>query len=177
MRAACDKEQRQKEKNMNAGTSPGGLYVDRQAAEEGLRLALPLLERAVADPAIGQSGVLYVVIMDPARPPGSCEFREAILLEHGLGKERSAWDADYAAYARAKAQLSWRTQRDSYVVQTLTPQQVRRDETPLWGSVAIDGFVVGISGLDPIYDEAFSGVVALCLRAAVKLRARGAGRA
>jgi hypothetical protein len=160
---------------MNTGLSRHGLYVDRAAAEQALQLALPLLQRAVSDRSIGQSGVLYVVIMDPARPPGSCGFADAILLEHALGKERDAWDADYAEFARAKARLSWRTQRDSHVLQATAPHLVQADETPLWGSVAIDGIVVGVSGADPVFDEALAGTVAMCLRAVIKLRARRRG--
>lgn len=149
-----------------------GLFVDRDAAHEALRLAAPLIEHAAADPGMGQSGVLYVVVMDPARPAGSCEFEQAILAEQGFGKPRADWDADYAAYARAKAKLAWRTGRDSHAVRTLSPHLLRRDDTPLWGSVCIDGIAVGVSGAEPEVDEAISGVVALCLRAVVKKRAR-----
>jgi hypothetical protein len=149
-----------------------GLFVDRDAAHEALRLAAPLFERAVADAGVGRSGVLYVVVMDPARPAGSCEFEQAILAEQGFGKARAQWDADYAGYARAKARLAWRTGRDSHAVRALSPHLLRRDDTPLWGSVAIDGIAVGVSGAEPEFDEALSGVVALCLRAVVKKRAR-----
>jgi hypothetical protein len=149
-----------------------GLFVDRDAAHEALRLAAPLFEHAAADTSVGQSGVLYVVLMDPARPAGSCAFEEAILAEHGFGKPRAHWDADYGMYARAKAKLAWRTGRDSHSVRALSPHLLRSDDTPLWGSVAIDGIAVGVSGAEPEYDEALAGVVAMCLRAVVKKRAR-----
>jgi hypothetical protein len=149
-----------------------GMFVDREAAQEALRLAAPLLERAAGDASVGQSGVLYVVVMDPSRPAGSCEFEQAILAERGFGKPRADWDADYAGYARAKAKLAWRTGRDSHAVRALSPHLLRRDDTPLWGSVAIDGIVVGLSGAEPEFDEALAGAVALCLRAVVKKRAR-----
>lgn len=149
-----------------------GMFVDRDAAREALRVAAPLLEHAAADASVGQSGVLYVVVMDPSRPGGSCEFEQAILAEQGYGKARADWDADYAGYARAKARLAWRTGRDSHAVRALSPHLLRRDDTPLWGSVAIDGIVVGLSGAEPEFDEALAGAVALCLRAVVKKRAR-----
>jgi hypothetical protein len=149
-----------------------GMFVNRDAAHEALRVAAPLFERAAADASVGQSGVLYVVVMDPSRPAGSCSFEEAILAEQGFGKPRAAWDADYAAYARAKAKLAWRTGRDSHAVRALSPHLLRRDDTPLWGSVALDGIAVGVSGAEPEYDEALAGTVAMCLRAVVKKRAR-----
>ncbi len=149
-----------------------GMFVDREAAQEALRLAAPLLEHAAADASVGQSGVLYVVVMDPTRPAGSCGFEQAVLAERGFGKPRADWDADYAGYARAKARLAWRTGRDSHAVRALSPHLLRRDDTPLWGSVAIDGIVVGLSGAEPEFDEALAGAVALCLRAVVKKRAR-----
>src|SRR3954466_14507389 len=110
-----------------------GMFVDRDAGHEALRLAAPLFERAAADASVGQSGVLYVVLMDPARPPGSCAFEDAILAEQGFGKARAAWDADYRAYSRAKAKRAWRTGRDSHSVRALSPHLLRRDDTPLWG--------------------------------------------
>jgi hypothetical protein len=149
-----------------------GLFVDRDAAHEALRLAAPLLERASGDASVGQSGVLYVVVMDPSRPPGSCEFEQAILAEQGFGKPRAEWDADYAGYARAKARLAWRTGRDSHAVRALSPHLLARDDTPLWGSVCVDGIAVGVSGAEPEFDEALSGAVAMCLRAVVKKKAR-----
>ena len=152
-------------------TEPGGLFVDGASAKDALQFALPLLEAAVRNPKVGQSGVLYVVIMDPTRPPGVSSFEEAILLEHHVGKERSRWDADYGMYARAKAKLSWRTQRDSSAVQALSPHLLERGELTVWGSVCVDGIVVAISGAEPMYDEALAGSIAFALRAIAKQRA------
>jgi hypothetical protein len=160
---------------MNARDNGGGLLLDRQAAEQAIEFARPLLEAAVTDPKVGQSGVFYIVIMDPARPPGTCEFEEAILLEHWVGKPRDAWDADYGMYARAKAKLSWRTQRDSASVQTLFPHLLEKGDLRVWGSVCIDGVVVALSGAEPEYDEALAGSIALALKAVVKMRARQRG--
>ena len=148
-------------------------YVDRDAAAQAVRLALPMLEAAMQDRRAGDSGFLYVVVMDPARPPGAAPFEQAILYEHAVG-DRSKWDADYDAFARAKARLSWRTGRDSHLVQTLHPQLLVRGDTRLWGSVSLDDYVVGVSGAQPWFDEAFALAVAGCLRAIVKERALAA---
>ncbi len=152
---------------------PGGLYADRGAAREAIEFARPLLESALANPRVGLSGVIHVVIMDPTRGPGRFGFEESILLEHSLGKPPRDWDADYGAFARAKAKVSWQTQRDSALVQAHAPHLLDRGDTRLWGSVALDGIVVAISGLEPMYDEALSGAIAMCLRGLAKARAAG----
>ena len=82
-------------------------YIDRDAGRQAVAFVAPLLERAATDHAIGQSGVLYVVIMHPTRMHGEHNFDDAILTEQAFGKPRTAWDADYARYARSKAQASW----------------------------------------------------------------------
>ena len=152
---------------------PGGLYADRQTARDAIQFARPLLESALSNPRVGLSGVLHIVVMDPTRPPGRYAFEDAILVERSFGKDRSAWDADYAAFARAKARVSWQTQRDSAVVQAHSPHLLVQGDTTLWGSVALEGIVVAISGLEPMYDEALSGVIAMCLRGVAKARAAG----
>jgi hypothetical protein len=172
--------------NQETGITGGGLYVDRELAAQAVRFASPLLERMVGDAAIGQSGVLYVVILDPARPAGESpaksgaendagsRFEDAILLEHWFGKSRDAWDADYGWYARAKARVSWRTGRASDEVRASAPWLLARGDVALGGAVVIDGIVVAVSGLDAAWDEAAAGTVALALRALIKLRARKA---
>jgi hypothetical protein len=105
--------------------------------------------------------------MDPVRAPDNASFEEAILYEHAVG-DREKWDADYAGFARAKAKVAWRTGLDSHLVQELRPQLLRAGDTVLWGSAVVDGIVVGVSGANPWYDEAFAGTVAMCLRAIAK---------
>ena len=79
----------------------------REAAEQAVQLAMPMLEAARADRRVGESGFLHVVIMDPQTRPADGDFESAILYEKSIG-DTSRWDADYGAYARAKARLSWR---------------------------------------------------------------------
>jgi hypothetical protein len=118
----------------------------KQAARDAVAFALPLLERSTTDATVGQSGVMHVVVMDPSRRPGLCAFEEAILYEQTVGKDHSAWDADYAAYARAKARISWQTGRDSHAVYASSPHLLAADDWPVWGSAVVDGIVVGVSG-------------------------------
>src|SRR3954465_6871372 len=145
-------------------------FVDRELAAEAAAMALPLFEAAMRHPEYGDSGFLHIVVMNPALTPADGSFDEAVLFEHSVG-DRSRWDADYAGFARAKAALSWRHQQDSAVIQRLRPYSLREGDTTLWGSVSLDGIVVGVSGAFPWFDEAYSAIVAVCLRALARQRA------
>ncbi|HYD94883.1 MAG TPA: hypothetical protein VEC01_06125 [Noviherbaspirillum sp.] len=145
----------------------GSYFIDRHAAEKAVGLALPMIHEAMKQKEVGESGFLYIVIMDPLRGPAVSSFEEAILYEYSVG-DRSKWDADYAGFARAKARVSWRNGMDGHLVQELRPHMLAAGDTVLWGSVVVDGIVVAVSGANPWYDEAFAGTVAMCLRAVAK---------
>ncbi|WP_261544682.1 hypothetical protein [Burkholderia multivorans] len=149
----------------------GSVFADRQAAIAAVELLLPTLSAALQSDFVGDSGCLHIVIMDPALGPQDASFEDAILYEFSLPDPKD-WDADYRAYARAKARLSWETGRDGHVVQALEPYRLRAGDTNLWGAVAQHGIVVGVSGAQPWFDEAFAGCIAHCLRALAKHRAQ-----
>jgi hypothetical protein len=144
-------------------------FADQEAARAALAMVLPMIEPQVSVKSVCGSGFLYIVVMDPARRPGEVPFEEAILLEHAVG-DRSRWDADYAAFARAKAKASWEHGMDGHRLQALHPDRLRQGDTLLWGAVCLDGIVVGVSGAHPYYDEAFAVAVAGCLRGVAKHR-------
>jgi len=147
--------------------SSGSYFIDRNAAEKAVGLSLPLIRDAMTLKEVGESGFLYIVVMDPMLGPHVSSFEEAILYEYAVG-DRTKWDADYAAFARAKARVAWRTGLDGHMVQELRPHMLTAQDTVLWGSVVVDGIVVAVSGANPWYDEAFAGTVAMCLRAIAK---------
>ncbi|AJC22391.2 hypothetical protein [Pandoraea pulmonicola] len=148
----------------------GSHFADREAAIEALELLMPTLLSAMHNDTVSQSGCLHIVVMDPAMGPDVATFEESILYELSL-PDRKQWDADYGAYARAKARVSWLTGKDSRVVQLCEPHRLRRGDTNLWGSVAQHGIVVAVSGAQPHFDEALAGCVAHCLRAVAQHRA------
>jgi hypothetical protein len=150
----------------------GSHFADRKAAIEALELLMPTLLSAMHNDTVGQSGCLHIVVMDPAMGPDVATFEESILYELSLPDPKQ-WDADYGAYARAKARVSWLTGKDSRVVQLCEPYRLRRGDTNLWGSVAQHGIVVAVSGARPHFDEALAGCVAHCLRAVAQHRANG----
>lgn len=158
-------------------THPASFLIDRHAAEKAVGLALPTIREAMKLKEVGESGFLYIVVMDPLRGPACSTFEDAVLYEYALG-DRAKWDADYGGFARAKARVAWRTGLDAHLVQELRPHLLEAGDTVLWGSVVVDGIVVAASGAHPWYDEAFAGTVAMCLRAMAKAgmareRARG----
>jgi hypothetical protein len=155
--------------------SSGSYFIDRQAAERAVQMSLPLIHEAMKFKEVGESGCLYLVVMDPLRTPASSSFEDAILYEYSVG-DQSKWDADYAGFARAKARVAWRNGMDSHLVQELRPHLLADGDTVLWGSVVVDGIVVSASGANPWYDEAFAGTVAMCLRAIAKAKATAARR-
>ncbi|SAI06912.1 Uncharacterised protein [Bordetella ansorpii] len=139
----------------------------RGAAARAVELVMPMLRAAVADGRIGDSQCLHVVVMHPLKTPGNATFEEAVLYEASVG-DRDRWDADYAAYARGKAALSWRTGQNSHAVCTTVAHLLRPEDTALWGSVWHEGIIVGVSGAQPWYDEAFAGAVAHAFKAVLK---------
>lgn len=147
----------------NASHAGASRFGDAAAARRALALALPMLEASLRDKAVGESGCMHVVVMDPTLQPGDCAFEEAILYEHSL-PSRQAWDADYSVYARAKARLAWRSGMASAAVVRCAPHLLRTDDTLLGGAAVLDGIVVAVSGANAWYDEAFAGCVAALLR-------------
>jgi hypothetical protein len=143
--------------------------LDQVAVRRVIGRARSIFENVANDRCVNQSGVLHLVIMDPSISPADGTFEQAILHEESFGLDVSEWDADYAEFARAKARLSWRTGRESHLLQTAQPFRLVRGDTALWGSVVLDGLVVAVSGAEPAYDEALSGVVAMLLRAEAKM--------
>ena len=153
---------------MTPTRSSDSALVDRETAQRAIDLALPVLEASTRDERINQGGFMHVVVMDPARTPMNASFEEAILYEQSIGGRRQDWDADYAGFARAKARISWQHGADSFRVQTAEPYRLRPGDTTLWGSVCLDGIVVAVSGGEAEFDEAFSGMVAMLIRALAK---------
>ncbi len=154
----------------------GSFFGNEVVARRALRRALPGIESQVSDPQVCGSGFLHIVMMDPGLGPGDVDFEQAILAEHSVG-DRSRWDADYAAFARAKARLSWTCGLDGQAVQTRMPHRLREGDTLLWGAICLDGIVIGVSGAHPWYDEAFALAIAGWFRAEAKRAAAEAGAA
>lgn len=142
---------------------PESEFVTQTLVQEAVGRVLPMLEAASHDEEVCGTGFLSIAIMSPVLPPHVTTFEEALLWEHHIGDPKE-WDADYGAFARAKARLSWQSARDSRCMQSL-PHLLRQGDSLLVGGVSLDGIVVGVSGAQPWYDEAFALAVASMIRA------------
>lgn len=149
----------------NPAALPGSHYLDEAAARRAVDLATPLIDAGLRDRRRVGSGFLHVVIMDPGRPPGQAAFTDAILHERAFAATAAAADADYAAFARAKALTSWRLGIDSRAAQKLAPHLLRVGDTLLAGGVWRHGIVVGVSGAFEHYDEVYATCIAAFLLA------------
>ncbi len=149
--------------------------VDRALAMRAIGMALPLIEAAMADPAVNDNRFLHIVVMNPAVRPRQCngdmEFEQAILHEHSVG-DLDLWDADYAGFARAKARARWNSGAASQTVQNVQPYLLQAGDASLWTGISPDAIVVGVSGMRPCYDEAIASIVAACMKALAKDRAQ-----
>lgn len=141
---------------------PAGALLTADLAREALDKVLPMLEACAQDTEVCGTGFLAVVVLDPARAHPSARFPDAVLLEHCIG-DPAHWDADYGAFARAKAQLCWRSGQDGRSMQA-RPHLLRQGDSLLAGAVNLEGIVVGVSGAHPWYDEAFAMALAAMLR-------------
>ena len=68
--------------NPDAGQAPrashagASRFSDPAAARRAVELALPMLQASLRDKAVGESGCMHVVVMDPTLQPGDCAFEE-----------------------------------------------------------------------------------------------------
>lgn len=141
--------------------------ANEPAARRAVDMALMMIHPLIQDPEVCGSGFLHIVVMDPGTSPLTHAFEEAILLEHTIGNPID-WDADYAAFAKAKAKLAWQTGMNGSLLQAHHPHLLKRGDSLLAGGVCMDGIVVGVSGAHPWYDEAFGTAIAANLRALCK---------
>jgi hypothetical protein len=142
----------------------GSRFLTPQLAQQAARAVQPAIESQLQRQEVSGLGVLHLVVLDPAVSPWEPEAAPRSLYEHSIG-DRGRWDVDYADYARRKAALSWRHRMDSRRLQLLEPHRLSGDDALLWGGVYLDGIVVAASGAFPIWDECFSMMLAVQMRA------------
>ena len=64
----------------------------------------------------------------------TASFEQSILYEESFS-DRSRWDADYAAFARAKVRVAWSYRLDSQQVRDDAPHLLHAGDTLLGGAV------------------------------------------
>lgn len=152
----------------------GSALAGTAAARRAIDLVAPAIEASLADRSVCGSGFLHMVVLDPALDAGDAPFDQAVLAERSFG-DVARWDADYAAYARAKAKLAWRERCSGSELLARAPHRLREGDSPLAGAVWLDGIVVAASGAHADFDEAFALAIAAALRAIARRTLAGSG--
>ena len=137
------------------------------AVERTLDALAPMLAALLADRSISGERAMHVVVMKPAANPRTVSFDDAILCERSFG-EPASWEADYAWYARAKAQVAWREQASLRELLARHPERLHDDDIRVEGAVCGDGWVVAASGAQPWYDHAIATCTIALIGAALR---------
>ena len=98
--------------------------------------------------------------------PLDVKFEDHLLLREAIGDPKQ-WEHNYDGIALAKARESVRT---GQATATLPPHYLQKHDTVYWGSVVREDIVVACSGVQPYYDEMFSGWLADAIKAVAKDR-------
>lgn len=112
-----------------------------------------------------------IIVLDPTipfRPLSALEALDGrhylpVVHEEIIGEQDPAkWPAgrDYAAFARAKALVSWRTGLPTHLVQRDSPHLFQSGDFKYGGSAIVKGIIVATSGLEWYHDLAVSEAVA-----------------
>ena len=104
---------------------------------------------------------IHVVIMDPVKTP-ECGFAlGTVLYEESIGNPSK----DCVAFARSKAEISWRHKMYSQVVQQIYPHLYEKGMTIWGGGVYLHGIAAGASGVQYQMDQWFAELVIITCRA------------
>lgn len=104
---------------------------------------------------------IHVVVMDPVKT-SECGFTlGTILYEESIGNPNK----ECVAFARSKAQVSWRYKMYSQVVQQVYPYLYEKGMTIWGGGVYLHGIAAGASGVQYQMDQWFAELVVITCRA------------
>jgi len=106
----------------------------------------------------------HIVVPVPRTAPSY-----SILYEKSIGKKEE-WEASFDEIARSKSAITWRTGLSSSYIAHCAPHLLEMNDTIFWGSDILDELVTAGSGVEPYYDEMFSGMNNLAIRALCKHR-------
>lgn len=136
-------------------------FVTAPLARKAFELVKPII-REMMDAGKVKRRDFHIVI---AAPRTAAEF--SIIHEESMG-EKAKWEAPFDEIARSKAEISWRTGKSSSYIAHCAPHLLMLDDTIYWGSNVLDELVTAGSGVEPYYDEMFSGMTNLAICALCK---------
>jgi len=132
---------------------------------EAFELLRPEIAGILKDRAKREHLAIVVTATESIHPRNTDKsFKDDCYLITGIG-DKNDWEHDYEAVALSKAEKSVRTGKDSAL---LAPHYLLESDTVYWGSVVLDDIVVACSGVEAYYDEMFSGLIAVAIKALCK---------
>lgn len=137
-------------------------FIPPKRAEEAFKaFVLPGILNAMEEECVNRRH-LHVTCLIPGFPYVEVA-NLPILFEYSIGDpaEWERWDyKSFDDFARAKALITWRTGLSSREVTLCHPHLLRVHDVALWGSVIMNGVIVGVSGVQPHFDEMFARMTA-----------------
>lgn len=141
--------------------------LTRVEAAKAVEMVLPAVQALMGQDVLKRRH-LHIVVLDPAFTPADIPVAvwqvKAILFEHSVG-DRKEWKKPYDTFARSKAFLSWRYGLPTQAIQSRCPHLLEAGETVYYGSAISDGLVVGVSGVQPYFDQMIASWVLEACRA------------
>ena len=139
-------------------SQPAPAFLSKGQAKAAFEaFVLPSIEYAMRVKHVNREH-MHVVVLKPCVP--YTEGAELpILFEYSIGNRAywEEWDGkSFGDFARAKAHLSWRTGLSSREVVLTKPHLLLHGDCRYWGSSVYGGYITGISGVEPFYDEMFA---------------------
>ena len=130
-------------------------------AKEAIEIVRPAIIKLLNSGKLSRN-VLHIVVLDPAMRHGEVPLREAIIAEASI--RRRKWDLDLETLARRKANISWKWQQDSNVLQRVKPYLYGKGDNKYGGAVFYKGIIVSTAGVNWEYDELFAAWIAAACR-------------
>ncbi len=128
-------------------------------AQEAIRTVIQGILIPLATDATLKREMIHIVVAK--KTPDTPNFEDGILWEESHNPD--LWKRDYKDFAHGKAKLTWRTGFPSGLVVTRYPQMLLPGDCIYPGSHICGNIIVGVSGVQPHYDEALARMVAaLC---------------
>jgi hypothetical protein len=139
--------------------------LTREMAQRAVKLVLPLILILMESGHVKRKA-LHVVITDPTKQPGFCNFGEATLYEESIGKDTPAWEHHFDDIAMRKARQAWRTGFSNRYTQA-APWLLFKNDTMFKGTAVSDdgSLIVAVSGVEDYYDEMFSKMILAAIQA------------
>jgi hypothetical protein len=128
--------------------------LDKALAKKAVEMARPSIIKAIQQ-EIFKRKCLSICILDPKS--GEVVYSEDI------GKNETGHD--FKKIARSKAKISYREKVDTLIVREQRTCFLEPGETTYQGGVYFRGYVVGVSGVEPWFDEMIALWIAAPLQA------------